>query len=284
MTSRLAAAALAAVAVAFLAPVEARGDVRLTRRGDGRAIIFNDVGSGWTVGGKSPSDDYLVSRRDASTPFDEAIGRHAGQHGVDARLVKCVMLVESNFNPRAISRKGARGLMQLMPQTARRFGVGDSFDAEENIRGGVRYLSELLQTFRGDVALALAAYNAGEGAVQKHGGVPPYAETREYVRRAMIAYGGPASSARLLEGGFKGRRAGEAAEPASPKASAPAAAAAPTKSGEPLLVRAGRLAPPAPVTLQERDGLVRMSNSPGDGARVAPVLGRLADGSTRPVR
>jgi hypothetical protein len=272
MKSRLTAAALAAVAVALLSPAGAAGDVRLTRRGDGRAIIFNDVGSGWTVGGRTPSDDYLVSRRDAATPYDEAIGRHAGYSGVDARLVKSVMLVESNFNPRAMSRKGARGLMQLMPLTARRFGVGDSFNAEENIRGGVRYLSELLQMFRGDVSLALAAYNAGEGAVQKHGGVPPYPETREYVRRTLIAYGGAPSSSHVLAGGFKGRVQGTIAESGT------------GRSGEPRLVKALRAAPTVPVKLQERDGQVRMSNSPGDDVRPAPVLGRIADASHRPGR
>ena len=120
MTSRVLAAAIAAVLIAAGA---ARADVRLVRGVDGRARIFNDVGSGWTVRGRAPSDDYLVSRRNSPSAFDDAIGRHSGANGVDARLVKCVMLVESNFNPRALSRKGARGLMQLMPQTARRFGV-----------------------------------------------------------------------------------------------------------------------------------------------------------------
>jgi hypothetical protein len=123
------------------------------------------------------------------------------------------MLVESNFNPAAGSRKGARGLMQLMPQTARSYGVADVHAAHENIRGGVHYLADLLATFRGDVALALAAYNAGEGAVTKYSGVPPYPETQEYVRRVMVAYNGkpvsyvgqaPMVRSPVLAGAFRG--------------------------------------------------------------------------------
>jgi hypothetical protein len=102
---------------------------------------------------------------------------------VTADLVKAVIQVESEFDPLAVSSKGAQGLMQLMPFTARRFGVADAFEPRQNIFGGVQYLRVLLDQFRGDVDLALAAYNAGENAVLRHGGIPPYKETRGYVRK-----------------------------------------------------------------------------------------------------
>ena len=107
---------------------------------------------------------------------------------VSPALVDSVIQVESNYNPNAISPKGAQGLMQLMPATARRFGVKNSFDAKQNIEGGVRYLKFLQQTFKDD-RLAIAAYNAGEGAVAKYGNVPPYAETMDYVAKVGKKYG-----------------------------------------------------------------------------------------------
>ena len=167
-----------------------RGDVHLVRRGDGKVTISNDVGSGWISRGRMPSDAYLVERKNFPTIFDETIQVFSRREGIDPRLVKSVMLIESNYNPRALSKKGAQGLMQLMPATARRYGVGNSFDATENIRGGIKHLAELLSVFNGNIPLTLAAYNAGAGAVAKYSGIPPYAETREYVRRAMVAYDG----------------------------------------------------------------------------------------------
>ncbi|MNN81932.1 Soluble lytic murein transglycosylase precursor [compost metagenome] len=98
-------------------------------------------------------------------------------------MVRAIIHAESAFNPTALSRAGAQGLMQLMPATARRFGVTDAYDSGQNIRGGVKYLSWLLRRFNGDLTLAAAGYNAGEGAVDRHGGVPPYRETQYYVRR-----------------------------------------------------------------------------------------------------
>ncbi len=112
------------------------------------------------------------------------------EHGLDPRLMDALVRVESDYDHRAVSRKGAMGLMQLMPSTARRLSVADPFDPEANVRGGMREFQRLLDLYSGDVVLALAAYNAGEGAVSAHRGVPPYAETRGYVRRIMSLYTG----------------------------------------------------------------------------------------------
>ena len=108
--------------------------------------------------------------------------------GVNAALLRAIIHAESGFNPRALSYKGAQGLMQLMPGTAFELGVGDAFDPAQNISGGARYLATLLHDFHGDVKLAAAAYNAGAGAVTKYGGVPPYAETQVYVKRVAVLY------------------------------------------------------------------------------------------------
>lgn len=108
------------------------------------------------------------------------------QHGVDEAVVRAIIHAESSFNPNALSRVGAQGLMQLMPATARRFGVTNAFDASQNIRGGVQYLAWLLKRYNGDLTLAAAGYNAGEGAVDRHKGVPPYSETRLYVQRVRV--------------------------------------------------------------------------------------------------
>ena len=113
--------------------------------------------------------------------------------GVDEALVRAIMHAESWFNPAAVSHAGAQGLMQLMPATQARFGVADPFDPVDNISAGVAYLAELLDEFDNDWELAVAAYNAGENAVRRHAGIPPFSETREYVRRIRILrmrYGG----------------------------------------------------------------------------------------------
>jgi soluble lytic murein transglycosylase-like protein len=116
--------------------------------------------------------------------FRELIEQHAADHGLNVDLLRAVIQVESGFNPRAVSPKGAMGLMQLMPATATEFGVLNPFDPGENIRAGSAYLRRLLDRYDGRVELALAAYNAGTGAVQKYGqAVPPYRETQEYVRK-----------------------------------------------------------------------------------------------------
>ena len=119
----------------------------------------------------------------APTVFDAAVERVAAEHSIPASLIHSVIQVESNYDPGAVSSKGAQGLMQLIPETARRFGVSDAFDPLENMQGGARYLRHLLDLYRGDFALTLAAYNAGEGAVARYGGIPPYPETQQYVQR-----------------------------------------------------------------------------------------------------
>jgi len=122
------------------------------------------------------------------TEFNYSIGHAAKIYGVDPALVRAIIHAESNFNPLARSRKGAMGLMQLMPQTAKDMGVDDITDPTENIAGGVKYLAWLLERFNGDVKLATAAYNAGPGAVSKYNGVPPYEETQTYVFRVNILH------------------------------------------------------------------------------------------------
>jgi hypothetical protein len=114
----------------------------------------------------------------------------ARRHGLDPDLVAAVVSVESGFRPEAVSPRGAQGLMQLMPKTAASLGVEDAFDAEQNLDGGARHLGQLLTLYGGDLVRALAAYNAGEGAVARHGGVPPYRETRAYVKKVLERYQG----------------------------------------------------------------------------------------------
>lgn len=122
-----------------------------------------------------------------AVPYGEIIDKVAAQHGVDPRLVKAVIQVESAYQQGARSRKGAMGLMQLMPDAARRFAVADPYEPQSNIEAGIKYLKSLLEQF--ELPLALAAYNAGEAAVRRFGGVPPYRETRDYVARILKLFG-----------------------------------------------------------------------------------------------
>jgi hypothetical protein len=131
-------------------------------------------------------------------PYAREIREAADRYGVEEGLIKAVIRVESGFNSRAVSSKGARGLMQLMPGTASMLGVRDSFDPRQNIDGGVRHLRGLIDRFGSDLKLALAAYNAGEQAVVNHGGIPPYRETRDYVTRILGLFApSPAEAAAL---------------------------------------------------------------------------------------
>jgi soluble lytic murein transglycosylase-like protein len=140
--------------------------------------------------GKPGQQNSLPRNGFTQREIDEAIDAAATRHNVDPNLVRALVKVESNFNPNAVSRKGAMGLMQIMPQTARRLKLTNPFNPEQNIDAGVKHLRDLLDSYNGDVRLSLAAYNAGMGAVARSAGIPHYAETRNYVKRITELYGG----------------------------------------------------------------------------------------------
>jgi soluble lytic murein transglycosylase-like protein len=133
------------------------------------------------VGSSQRGAEAPAAMTNAAFGIDQAVKEAAAEHAVSADLVHSIIRVESNYNPHAVSHKGAQGLMQLVPSTARRFGVSDAFNARDNIDGGVRYLKYLLNLYGGNYPLALAAYNAGEGAVARYGGIPPFHETQNYL-------------------------------------------------------------------------------------------------------
>lgn len=200
----------------------AAADVRLSVRSDGRKVLHNL--SGGSATGRTDLD-WFAKQHNRRSRYDEIIERHAQRLSVDPVLVRAVIQVESNFVPTVVSHKGARGLMQLIPATASRFAVRDLFDPEQNIRGGVEYLAFLRSMFGDDLSRVLAAYNAGENAVTRHRGIPPYKETQEYVRRALtVYYGRPwggviklgGSGTRQLKGGFMGNAAAAPVAPVRP--------------------------------------------------------------------
>src|SRR2546428_13790963 len=184
---------LCAVATAIVTAVPADAEVYRLATNDGTVHFTNAPadpryrGLGYSSGTAAgylrlpPADTgrYVTEIKDAS-----------GRYGVPERLVQAVIRVESAFNPRAVSIKGAQGLMQLMPETASMLGVRNSSDPQQNIDGGVRHLRGLIERFRNDLPLALAAYNAGEKAVLAYRGIPPYQETRDYVTRVLYHYDG----------------------------------------------------------------------------------------------
>ena len=145
------------------------------------------------VTGSEPAAAIPVSSKPKTEKFNPIIEKYARDYQLDPSLIHSIIETESDFNPKAVSPKGAQGLMQLMPATAKRFGVRNVYDPEENLEGGIQYLNFLLDTFNGDVNLTLAAYNAGENIVQKLKAIPPYRETRDYVRRISDILGGSGS-------------------------------------------------------------------------------------------
>jgi soluble lytic murein transglycosylase-like protein len=172
------------VLIVGAASLTARADELLYYEKDGQ-IIFTNTPSQKSVkpvprlrGGPAQ-----YARALPATVYDPYIDQVARDNGVDPSLVKAVALVESGFNPKAVSAKGARGLMQLLPSTAKQYGVSDLHDPYQNLRAGAAHLRDLLDEFDGNVTLALAAYNAGSGAVRRYGGVPAYRETQDYVKK-----------------------------------------------------------------------------------------------------
>jgi soluble lytic murein transglycosylase len=137
----------------------------------------------WSFYRKETRSAATVANVSMPHAFSDIIRQHAASYRLEEALVRAVIKAESNYNPYSISKKGAQGLMQLIPSTARLMQVSDPFDPAQNIRGGSNYLRLMLDQFNGNLDLALAAYNAGPNAVQRHGGIPPYEETRNYVQR-----------------------------------------------------------------------------------------------------
>lgn len=156
-----------------------------------------DIVTGTTA--SSAADDSFSkimqsTSENTKTSLDDIFERAAAKYNVPVSLLKAIGKAESGFNPDAVSRSGAQGVMQLMPATARSLGVTDSFDPEQNIMGGANYISQMLAKFDGDVSLALAAYNAGPGNVSKYGGIPPFTETQNYVQKVLGYMGGDLST------------------------------------------------------------------------------------------
>jgi transglycosylase-like protein with SLT domain len=190
------AVALAGFLATLMGTSGARADTYRLVEADGVVHLTNaptDPRYRGIPGSSGTATGWLRLSEASRNQYAPEIREVSARHGVDPTLVESVIRAESAFNPTAVSRSGARGLMQLMPKTAVALGVRDSFNPRENIEGGVRHLRYLLDRYPGNVALAVAAYNAGEGAVDAHRGIPPYAETQQYVQRVL---GGGGDSAR----------------------------------------------------------------------------------------
>ena len=138
----------------------------------------------------------IIAKSSVESKYDDVVKRIASKHRLKSELIHSIIKAESNYDRFAVSQKGALGLMQLMPATAKQYGVKDPFDPKQNIEGGVRYLKDLIKLFNGKTNLVLAAYNAGQEAVKKYGGIPPYGETLRYVKKVMASYGRPTITTR----------------------------------------------------------------------------------------
>jgi soluble lytic murein transglycosylase-like protein len=194
MTARFLAAAAVTAAVVLAYPRAADAQIYAWRDAAGNLVLSDKAkdpsAKTYHVASAAPASAFRSTRpfSPRAAAFQPLIEEHAAINTVSPDLVRAVIQAESAFNPRATSPKGAMGLMQLMPGTAAELGVVDPYDPEENIRAGVKYLRQLLDSYDGKVELALAAYNAGPGAVKKYGGtVPPYRETRNYVAKIKNA-------------------------------------------------------------------------------------------------
>ena len=189
MVALRAAALLALIVVAFPSPSAAQ--IYSWRDASGTLVLSDKprADSGEMTTYEVPGSASVRASRPAIGPgrYDETIEEQATRNGVSPDLVRAVIQAESAFNPIAVSSKGAMGLMQLMPATAREYGVTNPFDSKQNITAGVRYLKSLLVRYDDNVELALAAYNAGPGNVEKYGDVPPFRETRQYVKKITNA-------------------------------------------------------------------------------------------------
>jgi soluble lytic murein transglycosylase-like protein len=189
------------IAVVAAAPVDAEAQIYAWRTGHGTLVLsdrpLDPSAQTYSV---SPTSGVRTTRRPvAHNLYDDLVAENAAREGVRPDLVRAVIQVESGFNRWAVSPKGAMGLMQLMPGTAAELGVQNPFDPAQNIRGGVTYLRALLDRYQGDEELALAAYNAGPGAVARYGGaVPPYAETKAYVKKIRGTTATPVRSANRI--------------------------------------------------------------------------------------
>lgn len=183
---------LVVLLTALLAPAGALADV-YARQDEGGALHLTDAPaeSGFELLIETPSERTTQAGGAADGRYTASVARAAEASGIDARLISAVIAVESAHNPRAVSPRGAAGLMQLMPGTASRYGVRDRFDPDQNVMGGALYLRDLMRRYGNKLELVLAAYNAGEGAVDRHGGrIPPFAETLRYVPRVIGKYRG----------------------------------------------------------------------------------------------
>ena len=188
LLSRCVACTLGVLCLSLLYVAIAEAQIYVIEDAGGQRRFTSEYQPGATLFMGTPNTATFEPQPANAAPFRNEIAEAASAAGIEPILVEAVIAAESAFDPNALSNKGAQGLMQLMPATAERFDVSDVWDPRENIRGGAAYLGELDGFFNGDLRRVLAAYNAGEGAVMEHGGVPPYEETRTFVQRVLTYY------------------------------------------------------------------------------------------------